>query len=324
MDKKELFLQRTSVVCVGALICCVLWGSAFPCIKIGYAWMKIDSGDTAAQILYAGCRFTLAGLLTILIGSMLQKRVLHPRVSELPKVVWLALLQTVLQYMFFYVGLAHTTGVKASIIEGTNVFVAVLVAGYLFHQEKVTAKKLIGCLVGFAGVVLVNVAGGNWTGESMVTDILDVTVLGMSLEGEGFILISTVAYAFSSVFLKKYSVRHDPVMLSGYQFLTGGVIMALCGLGLGGRLRFSSGAAVGMLFWLAFVSAVAYSLWGILLKYNPVSKVAVFGFMNPVFGVILSAVLLQESQNVGVGAVIALGLVCVGIYIVNRKEEERG
>ena len=77
----------------------------------------------------------------------------------------------------------------------------------------------------------------------------------------------------------------------------------------------------GMLVYLAVVSAVAYSLWGILLKYNPVSKVAVFGFMNPVFGVILSALLLGEgAQAAGVKSLIALLLVSIGIYVVNKKE----
>jgi len=70
-----------------------------------------------------------------------------------------------------------------------------------------------------------------------------------------------------------------------------------------------------------FLSAVAYSLWGILLKYNPVSKVAVFGFMNPVCGVILSAVLLGETDSLSVMSVAALVLVCMGIYIVNHPKK---
>jgi drug/metabolite transporter (DMT)-like permease len=91
----------------------------------------------------------------------------------------------------------------------------------------------------------------------------------------------------------------------------------ICGLVAGGRLDTWTGQGVAMLIYLALVSAVAYSLWGILLKYNPVSKVAVFGFMNPVFGVILSAVLLSESGSISVISVVALALVCLGIYIVN-------
>lgn len=67
---------------------------------------------------------------------------------------------------------------------------------------------------------------------------------------------------------------------------------------------------------------MAYSLWGVLLKHNPVSKVAVFGFMNPVFGVILSAWLLKESDVIGIECVLALVLVCVGIYVVNMAPKE--
>ena len=306
MKEKEQLMQRTLVVWLGALLCCALWGSAFPCIKIGYQMFEIASGDVAAQILFAGCRFTLAGILTLLIGSGMNRKLLIPKRGSWGKVCWLSMLQTVAQYLFFYVGLANTTGVKASIIEGVNVFIAILVASLIFHQEALTGKKILGCIVGFAGVVLVNLTGSGMD-------------FSMTFTGEGFIFLSTVAYAFSSVFLKRYSKEENPVVLSGWQFFIGGVIMMLCGWLAGGRLTAWTGNGVTMLLYLALVSAVAYSLWGILLKYNPISKVAVFGFMNPVFGVILSAILLKESDSLGVMSGVALVLVCIGIYIVNYQ-----
>ena len=308
---KEKWMQKTVVVWLGALLCCALWGSAFPCIKLGYRYFQIVSDDTASQILFAGCRFALAGVLAIAIGSILGKRLLLPRKSAWGKIAMLSLFQTIIQYVFFYVGLANTTGVKASIIEGVNVFIAILVASLLFHQEKLTARKLLGCAVGFAGVVLVNVTGSG----------LDMS---FRFTGEGFIFLSTIAYAFSSVFLKRYSKEEDPVMLSGWQFVFGGLILAVCGLLAGGRLTAVTGAGIAMLFYLAVVSAAAYSLWGILLKYNPVSRVTVFGFMNPVFGALLSALLLQETESLGVMSVAALILVCVGIYLVNFGKENEG
>ena len=73
----EHWMQNTAVVWLGAMLCCVLWGSAFPCIKIGYRLLEIDSADTATQILFAGCRFALAGVLTILIGSVLALSLIH-------------------------------------------------------------------------------------------------------------------------------------------------------------------------------------------------------------------------------------------------------
>lgn len=306
MKEKTQFMQKTVVVWLGAMLCCVLWGSAFPCIKIGYELFQIPSEDVAAQILFAGYRFTLAGIFTILLGSLIQRKLLLPKKDCLGKITKLSLLQTVAQYLLFYIGLAHTSGVKASIIEGVNVFIAILVASLLFHQEKLTGRKIAGCIVGFGGVVLINLTGSGFD-------------MNMQFTGEGFIFLSTVAYAFSSVLLKRYSAKEDPVLLSGYQFLAGGIFMSLCGLIMGGNVTGFSKESSMMLVYLALVSAVAYSLWGILLRYNPISKVAVFGFMNPVFGVILSAILLKEAdQAAGVKSVVALVLVCIGIYIVNR------
>ncbi len=301
-------MTKTVVVWLGALICCALWGSAFPCIKLGYEWMQIDAADTATQILYAGTRFTLAGVLVVIIGSFLQKKPLVPTKGAYPKIFVLCMWQTVIQYLFFYIGLAHTTGVKSSIIMGVNVFAAIIVAALIFHQEKITARKMLGCLVGFAGVVLVNITGSG----------IDTS---FSIQGESFIIITAIAYAVSSACLKRYSKEYDTVMLSGYQFFVGGIILSVCGLLFGGRLTTFTGRAVLMLLWLSFVSAFAYSLWGILLKYNPVSKVAVFGFMNPVFGVLLSAILLKEGDSLGLKSAAALALVCIGIYIVNVQRK---
>lgn len=305
----EKVMKKTIVVWSGALICCLLWGSAFPCIKLGYKWMDIASSATSAQILYAGIRFTLAGILALILGGIVQKKILIPsNFKTCKRIVSLSMFQTVLQYLFFYIGLAHTTGVKASIIEGMNVFVAIIVASLIFHQEKITSAKIIGCIIGFIGVVLVNISDNS----------ID---FHLSILGEGFIFFSTVAYAFSSIVIKRYSKEENPVMLSGWQFIVGGLIMSFCGIIMGGTISFSSTKSVLMLIYLAFVSAVAYTLWSILLKYNPISRVAVFGFMNPVFGVILSAILLQEMDNLHGSSIFALILVCVGIYIVNKKKE---
>lgn len=310
MEKKNR-MQSTVVVWLGALICCALWGSAFPCIKIGYQMFEIPQDAVATQILFAGLRFTLAGILVILIGSVLSGNLLKINRQNAPKILKLSLLQTVLQYLFFYIGLANTTGVKASIIEGVNVFIAIFVASLIFRQEKLTMGKLAGCLIGFAGVVLVNLNGNG----------LDMS---FHLNGEGFIFLSTVAYAFSSVYLKRYSKTENPVLLSGWQFISGGLVMTIMGLLMGGKITKVTATGIAMLFYLACISAVAYSLWGILLKYNPVSRVAVFGFMNPVFGVILSAFLLGEREQAsGIKSIIALILVSIGIYITAKVKEEK-
>ena len=302
------FMQKTVVVWLGAMICCALWGSAYPCIKIGYRMFAIPDTDVFSQILFAGIRFTLAGILAIIFGSVGGRQFLKPHKGAFGKIFILSMLQTVGQYIFFYIGLAHTTGVKASILDGVNVFSAILIASLLMHQEKLNAKKILGCLIGFAGMILINLNGSELD--------LHITFLG-----EGFIIISAIIYAFSSVMVKEFSKTENPVMLSGYHFVLGGVILVIIGLLFGGRLTSVSGEGVALLVYMAFISAVAYSLWGTLLKYNPVSKVAIFGFMNPVFGAVLSAVLLGEGETAGVLTVLSLVLVCIGIYTVNHEKE---
>ena len=307
MEKKNRFITSSMGVCLTAMLCCVLWGSAFPCIKVGYRLFAISGDDVAAQILFAGYRFALAGVMTVLIGSCLNRRLLIPGKSSWPRILKLAMFQTVIQYLFFYVGLAHTTGVKASVIVASKVFLSILTASLIFHQEKLDRKSVIGCVIGFCGVILINVSQGSIGGA-------------VSLNGEGFILFSAASYGVSSVLIKNYSKYDNPVMLSGWQFFCGGIIMILCGYLVGGRVSVWTFASFSMLVYLGAVSAVAYSLWGILLKYNPISRVAVFGFMNPVAGVILSALILHEGgQAFGLPALCALALVCAGIYIVNKE-----
>ncbi len=302
-------LTKTPVVCALAILCCILWGSATPSIKIGYELFSIASGDTASQILFAGMRFILAGILTILFGSLLSRKALVPKKKSIPSIVKLAMVQTILQYVFFYIGHAHTSGVKAAIINGSNVFLSILFAVLIFKYEKMTWVKLIGCIAGFAGIVIINLTGGG----------ID---MNMSFLGEGAILISAAAYALSSGMIKKYSQDENPVVLSGYQFFLGGLVMTIAGLIAGGRVTGFTFSSTMLLIYLAMISSVAYTVWGILLKHNPVAKVTVFGFTNPMFGVLLSAIFLGEkNQAFGIQGIIALLLVCFGIFIINKAKK---
>lgn len=305
-DKKSDVMQKLIVVIALATICDLLWGSAFPFIKLGYQVFNIASSETATQILFAGFRFTLAGILVIIFMSIVKGEFLMPKsMKTVGRICVLSCFQTILQYVLFYIGLAHTNGVKGSIIEASNVFIAIFVASLIFRQEDLTSKKLIGSLIGFAGVVFINLKG--------LTFDLNI--------GDICVFLSTFAYAMSSVLLKRYSKEEDSVMLSGYQFLLGGIFMTLAGFVFGGKITVFTAKGGVILLYLAFISAMAYSLWATLLTYNPISKVAVMGFLNPVFGVILSAIILKEGDIINYRSVIALILVCIGIFIVYWREK---
>lgn len=306
-------LQQMKTVFALAALCCFLWGSATPAIKIGYQLFSIDSADTSSIIVFAGTRFLLAGILVVLFQSLLRRQFLRPQPKALPAIFALSLTQTAVQYLFFYIGLAHTSGVRGTILSGLGGFLAILAASLLFRYEKLTVAKVLGCTAGFAGIVIMNLSGQN------AGPLLDVTLLG-----EGFMVFSQISSALSSSLIKRYSARFDVVMLSGWQFALGGLLLIAAGLAGGGRIPApSTPLAFVLLLYMALISAVAYTVWGILLQHNPVSRVTIFNFMTPLFGVLLSAVFLGEWQQAfSPRTLIALVLVCLGIYVVNRMPRQ--
>ncbi len=308
MNEKKAFVTTAWGIGLLACLCCLLWGSATPAIKIGYEWFGIAAGDVASRILFAGVRFIIAGVLTAIFGSIIAGKPLLPKKTSWGMVCKLGLVQTVFQYIFFYMGLAYTTGVKSAIINGSQTFITIMLACLVFRYEKLTVQKFLGCLIGFAGVIVINFDPSGLTG-------------GFTFQGEGAILMAAIAYALSSALVKKYSQKENPVVLSGYQFVFGGIIMAVCGTLMGGKLSGWCFSSILLLIYLALISSVAYSVWGILLKHNPVGKVAVYSFTNPIFSVLLSFVFLGESSSFGLELILALGLVCAGIFMVNRVKE---
>ncbi len=305
MEKKPL-LTRGPVVVGLAILCNALWGSAIPFINLGYKLFGIPAGQPATQIVFAGCRFFLAGLLTILFTSMAQRRFVRPKKRNIYMVFCLGALQTVVQYLFFYIGVANTPSVKGAIIQGLNAFVAILIACYVFRSEKMNALKWIGGLLGVAGVIAVNLDGSSLGGS-------------VKLVGEGFLLISMVAGACSAGAIKYFAQKEDPVALCGWQFMLGGAAMAAAGFG--GRLQPTGMGSVVVLLYLAALSAIAYTVWSVLLKYNPVSRIAPFMFLQPIFGVVLSLILYGGSDLPLVRYALALVLVCLSIVIVGKGQQ---
>ena len=291
---------------LGAVFCCLLWGSAFPVIKIGYKYWGIADTDTMGIIEYAGIRFFLAGILVIVFGSILKKKIIIPAVKEIPLFIILSLFQTIGQYISFYIGLAHTTGVNAAVINSLNTVFAILIACLGFKLESLSLKKIIGCILGVMGVFVIS-----FNGEGTTFNLL----------GDGLIILTSLSYGVSSNLIKIFSKTHDTVMLSGYQFMFGGLVMTVVGIfGRNGEFSYnckSPGTAFLILVYLALVSSVAYTLWGILLKKNEVSGITVYGFVTPVAGVILSMIILGEAAIFGWKHILALILVSLSIVIVN-------
>ena len=309
IDVNKVFTSPLFII-LGAMLCRALWGSATPFIKMGYKVMfEGAKPNVPSTILFAGIRFAAAGFITIAIYSIARKKILYPKKENYGKVAIIAAFQTVIQYFFFYIGLANTSGAKGTIISGSSSFFAIFISSLIFKQEKLTVKKVVACIVGFAGIIAVNLNG------------LDFS---MNFTGDAFVLFSAMSLAFSSVLIKIFSKSEDPVVISGYQFMLGGAVMIIVGLIAGGKIDHFTLGGAAILVYLSFLSAIAYALWGMLLKFNPVSKVTIFSFMTPVFGVILTKLMLPDESTVKlVNLIISLVLVCAGVFMLNYAKQKK-
>lgn len=302
------FLGTPAGLVAGALACCLLWGSAVPSVSVGYGLFGVQGSDAGGQMAFAAVRFVLAGA-CILAGWALRNR-RPPALSGrgAADAAKLCLTWTVGQYTCYYLGLAHATGVSASLVQGLEVFVALVVGACVFHTEPLTVRKVAGSLVGLGGIAL-----SNWGGA-----------MGFSWGGEGLLTLATVFAAVASVLASRYSQHTDPVLLAGWQFVMGGAVLWAIGAALGGALSPSGPAAWGVLAWLVAVSAVAYTVWSVLLASHPVSSVVVYSFTLPLFGVAVSLLVLgDQGHPLGPVALLSIAVVCAGIWLVETPEGRR-
>lgn len=302
-QKPSKFSDPIFVMLIASL-CCLLWGSAYPSIKLGYIAFNILPEDIASKYVFAGYRFTLAGLLLLLLSRIVRKEKLQLSRPQWASLIMLGILQTGLQYMFFYVGVANTTGVKGSIMNATTTFFSVVLAHFIYKNDKLSRNKIVGCLLGFVGVIIVN----------FHTDLL---TFSFSFTGEGFIIIAALVFSITALYAKRLTATIDVLIITGVSLFVGGLVLTLLGLLLGGRVTHFTLESTSNLLYLALLSSVAFCLWNMLLKYNKVGKVSVYNFLIPVFGALLSALFLGETilelKNLA-----ALLFVSVGIYLVNR------
>lgn len=301
----EIFFTKGRVVLLMALGSCFLWGSAFPAVKYGYQLFHIIPGDVFSQLLFAGYRFALAGLLVLIFAALSGRKLLMERQSDWGRIMWMSLGNTVLQYVFFYTGLANTSALKGSILNPSSTFFSVILAHFIYKDDRLNRYTISGCFIGFLGVVVVNWGGG----------LLDWS---FKWNGEGFLLLASLSWAAAGVYGKIISQSIDPIVMTGWQIFLGGLILTLAALLGGGSLDGFTLASGSLLAYLAFLSAASFVIYTLLLKYNPVSRISIFNLSIPVFGATLSAFFLGEKllewKNL-----LALILVCLGIWLVTAQ-----
>ena len=288
-----------------AILCALGWSLAYPFIKLGYGELQIDSADLGSKILFAGIRFFAAGLL-VLAFSAVQKRKLAVTRKEVPWLTLFALVNTALHYLFSYIGLSYIPSARSTILDSMGSFFLIILSGLFLEDDTFSVKKIAGCLLGFCGILTISITPGGGLFS------------GISFLGDGMILLNACCAAGGGIVTRFISKKMDMMTATGYGMSAGGLMLLLVGLMVGVRQPWNLSLwGVTILFVLVLISAVCFGIYNMLLANHPISKVAIYNSLIPVFGVMFSSLLLREPFSWQY--ILAAGLTAAGVYVVNRK-----
>ena len=294
--------QRPVWVVVFALTAAIAWGWAYPLIKLGFDEFGITTEMTGSKMLFAGIRFAISGFIILTIARSANRQFAVKAPINWLYILIFALMNTTLHYACFYIGLSHSEGARAAILNSLGVFLLVLLACMFFKTDRLTTRKILGCAIGFAGILALNIGGadsGNFT-----------------LLGDGMIILNALCSAVAGLMTRGLSRRVDVFVGTGYSLAIGGVLLVIPGIAMGGTLPHITFVGIAILAGLICISTLGFALYNKLLSCNPVGKVAIFNSLIPVVGAITSCLCLHEPFYWKY--IIAATLATAGIYIINK------
>lgn len=294
--------QRPIWVSLFALTAAVVWGWAYPLIKLGFAEFQITPDMTASKMLFAGIRFCLSGLIILAIARATDRSFSLDKTSSWGYILLFSLFNTTLHYAFFYFGLSQSEGARAAILNSLSVFIVVILACVFFRSDRMTLRKIMGCVLGFVGILALNWGGGSGG--------------NFSLLGDGMIILNAFCGAFASLMTRGLNKRIDVFVGTGYSLALGGALLIVPGLCMGGTLPHVSLWGLVLLVLLIGISTIGFTLYNKLLTCNPMGKVAIYNSLIPVVGAVTSCLCLHETFYLKY--IIAGTLAAAGIYVINK------
>ena len=313
MAKPSIF-QRPVWVALFAFTAAFLWGWAYPLIKLGFSEFEITTSMTGSKMLFAGIRFFTSGIIILSVARMTHRPFglrETAKVHIIGSVLFLlvfTLLNTTLHYACFYIGLSHSQGSRAAILNSLSVFVLVIMACVFFKSDKLTLRKVTGCTVGFAGILVLNL-GGEQSGAYTWLD-------------DGMIILNALCGACAGLLTRGVGKRVDVFVGTGYSLAVGGALLVVPGLLMGGTLPHITLTGLFYLLMLTGISTVGFTLYNKLLTCNPVGKIAIWNSLIPVVGAVTSCLCLHEAFEWKYA--LAATLTTAGIYIINKGAHHLG
>ena len=296
--------QRPGWVVTFALTAAILWGWAYPLIKLGFESFHITTDQTGSKMLFAGIRFFVSGLIILVVARASGRSFAVKTRGSVWYILLFALLNTTLHYAFFYFGLSHSAGSRAAILNSMSVFTLVILACVFFESDRLTGSKIVGCVMGFLGIMALNLDGGDSGGFTWL--------------GDGMIVLNALCSAMAGLMTRGLGRRIDVFVGTGYGLAVGGALLIVPGLASGGTLPVVSITGLLILAGLICISTIGFALYNKLLTCNPVGKVAIFNSLIPPVGAISSCLCLSEPFYWKY--VLAGALAAGGIYIINKNK----
>lgn len=303
IDTKEGIFKRPLWVALFALTAAVAWGWAYPLIKLGFEEFGISKEMTACKILFAGVRFMFAGVIVLLIAAVTKRDFAVAKKHGTWYIILFALLNTTLHYTFFYIGLSHSEGARAAILNSLGVFLLVLLACLFYKSDRLTMRKVIGCVIGFMGILALNGVG-------------DATCGGFDYLGDGMIILNAFCSAFAGIMTRSLGRYVDVFVGTGYSLAFGGLMLILPAVAMNGTLPHVTLNGIIILLLLIAISALGFTLYNKLLTCNPVGKIAIYNSLIPIVGALTSSLCLDEPFHWKY--MLAAILATIGIYIINK------
>ena len=294
--------QRPVWVVVFALTAAIAWGWAFPLIKLGFSAFGITADMTGSKMLFAGIRFAAAGGIVLAVARSSRRPFGTTKMSDWWFILAFALMNTALHYFFFYVGMSHSEGSRAAILNSLSTFLVVLLACACFKSDKLTLRKILGCAIGFSGILALNL-GGAESGQ-------------FTFLGDGMIIMNAICGACANLMTRGLSRRINVFVGTGYSLTIGGLMLIIFGLFFDGTLPQVNMLGMICLALLIAISAVGFALYNKLLSCNPVGKVAIYNSLIPIVGAVTSCLCLGETFHAKYA--LAGGLAALGIYLINK------
>lgn len=305
--KNSIFSNRKTAP-FWAFFCAAGWSLAYPLIKLGYAQLHIASDDLGSKIGFAGIRFLVAGILVTIL-AIIQKRKF--KVEQKSVVAWLllfALVNTALHYLFSYVGLGYLPSSRSTILDSMNGFFAIILSCIIFEDDKFSKTKALGCILGFSGILLINIEPGQNFFQ------------GISFRGDGMILLNALCGAFGGIITRIISKKMDMTVATGLSMTIGGGLLCIISVIIGPASKWTINIkSIITMVGLILISAVCFGVYNQLLAYHPISKIAIFNAFIPILGVIFSSIILGEPMRIKY--IIAGCMVAFGVYIMNHFSE---